>query len=119
ELVNMGDADRKPFSAHRFQPKEHGDATSRHLDSITLEQHLTETYALSAETIRTFLSPISGGGSGLGPDVLSGYADYAADVLLPWDYRQGAQMFPGGNAGMARQILKMLIPDAIPSAATM
>jgi len=28
-------------------------------------------------------------------------------------------MFPGGNAGIARQILKVLIPDAIPSAATM
>jgi spermidine dehydrogenase len=119
ELLNMRDADRKPFSAHRFQPKEHGDAASRHLDSITLEQHLTETYGLSAETIRTFLSPIPGGGSGLGADVLSGYADYAADVLLPWDYKQGAQMFPGGNAGMARQILKTLLPDAIPSAATM
>lgn len=119
ELLNMRDADRKPFSAHRFQPKEHGDAASRHLDSITLEQHLTETYGLSPETIRTFLSPIAGGGSGLGADVLSGYSDYAADVLLPWDYKQGAQMFPGGNAGMARQILKVLIPDAIPSAATM
>jgi spermidine dehydrogenase len=119
ELLKMRDADRKPFSAHRSQPKEHGDAASRHLDSITLEQHLTETYGLSPATIRTFLSPITGGGSGLGADVLSGYADYAADVLLPWDYKKCAQMFPGGNAGMARQILKTLIPDAIPSAATM
>jgi len=119
ELLNMRDTDRKPFSTHRYQPKEHGDAASRHLDSITLEQHLIEAYGLSSETIRTFLSPITGGGSGLGADVLSGYADYAADVLLPWDYKQGAQMFPGGNAGIARHILKALIPDAIPSAATM
>jgi spermidine dehydrogenase len=119
ELLSMRDADRKPFSEHRFQPKEHGDAASRHLDSITLEQHLIETYGLSAETIRTFLSPITGGGSGLGADVLSGYADYAADVLLPWQYEKGAQMFPGGNTGMARQILKKLIPDAIPGATTM
>ncbi len=113
ELLNMRDADRKPFSAHRYQPKEHGDAASRHLDSITIEQHLTETYGLSPETTRTFLSPITGGGSGLGADVLSAYADYAADVLLPWDYKQGAQMFPGGNTGIARQMLKTLIPDAI------
>ncbi|MFL6354444.1 MAG: NAD(P)-binding protein [Bryobacteraceae bacterium] len=119
ELLAMREADRKPFTAHSYQPKEHGDSASRHLDSITLEQHLTEMYGLSSETIRTFLSPISGGGSGLGPDVLSGYADYAADVLLPWDYKKGAQMFPGGNAGIARQILKALIPDAIPNAATM
>jgi spermidine dehydrogenase len=119
ELMNMRDEDRKPFSEHRFQPKEHGDAASRHLDSITLEQHLIETYGLSAQTIRTFLSPITGGGSGIGADVLSGYADYAADVLLPWDYSKGAQMFPGGNTGMARQILKRLIPGALPGAATM
>ncbi|HTU43867.1 MAG TPA: NAD(P)-binding protein [Bryobacteraceae bacterium] len=119
ELLSMRDADRKPFSEHRFQPKQHGDAASRHLDSITLEQHLIETYSLSAETIRTFLSPITGGGSGIGADVLSGYADYAADVLLPWQYEKGAQMFPGGNTGMARQILKKLIPDAIPGATTM
>jgi spermidine dehydrogenase len=113
ELLNMRDADRKPFSAHRYQPKEHGDAASRHLDSITIEQHLTEAYALSPETIRTFLSPITGGGSGLGADVLSAYADYAAGVLLPWDYKRGAQMFPGGNTGIARQMLRALIPDAI------
>ena len=119
ELLNMRDADRKPFSAHRFQPKEHGDAASRHLDSITIEQHLIETYGLSSQTIRTFLSLITGGGSGLGADALSGYCDYAADVLLPWDYSKGAQMFPGGNTGMARLILKQLVPDAIPGPQTM
>ena len=119
ELLNMRETDKKPFSSHRFQPKEHGDEASRHLDSITLEQHLMETYGLSARTVRTFLSPISGGGSGLGADALSGYCEYAPDVLLPWDYQQGAQMFPGGNAGVARQTLKQLIPDAISGAADM
>lgn len=113
ELLNMRDADRKPFSEHRFQPKVHGDQASRHLDSITLEQHLIETYGLSSQTIRKFLSPIMGGGSGLGPDALSGYAEYAADVLLPWKYAEGAQMFPGGNAGVARHILKSLLPSAM------
>jgi spermidine dehydrogenase len=119
ELLQMRENDRKPFSTHRYQPKVHGDAASRHLDSITLEQHLVQTYGLSPSTIRAFLSPITGGGSGLGPDVLSGYADYAADVLLPWRYDQGAQMFPGGNAGVARQMLKQLIPDAISGPDTM
>jgi spermidine dehydrogenase len=113
ELLSMREMDRKPFSEHRFQPKVHGDEASRHLDSITLEKHLMETYGLSQETIRTFLSPIMGGGSGLGPDALSAYAEYAADVLLPWKYQEGAQMFPGGNAGVARHILKALIPQAI------
>jgi spermidine dehydrogenase len=119
ELLNMREADRQPFSQHRFQPKEHGDPVSRQLDSITLEQHLMERYGLSAATVRTFLSPITGGGSGLGADVLSGYCEYAADVLLPWDYKQGAQMFPGGNTGMARHILKQLIPDSISGAPDM
>jgi len=103
----------------RTLPKEHGDGLSRHLDSITLEQDLMETYAVSRETVRTFLSPIAGGGSGVGADVLSAYAEYAADVLLPWDYGKGAQMFPGGNAGVARHITKFLIPDAIPGATTL
>jgi spermidine dehydrogenase len=119
ELLQMRETDRKPFSAHRFQPKEHGDAASLHLDSVTLEQHLMETYNLSRETVRTYLSPISGGGSGLGADALSAYCEYAADVLLPWDYKQGAQMFPGGNTGVARHILKQLIPTAISGAASM
>jgi spermidine dehydrogenase len=116
ELLSMRVADRKPFAAHRFQPKVHGDQASRHLDSITLEAHLMEEYGLTPETVRTFLSPISGGGSGLGPDALSAYCEYAADVLLPWKYEEGAQMFPGGNAGVARHILKQVIPTAISGA---
>lgn len=119
ELLNMRETDRKPFSEHRFQPKVHGDEASRHLDSITLEQHLMQTYGLSSQTIRTFLSPIMGGGSGLGPDALGAYAEYAADVLLPWKYKDGVQMFPGGNAGVARHILKVLLPAAISGGADM
>jgi spermidine dehydrogenase len=113
ELLSMRQTDRQPFSEHRFQPKIHGDEASRHLDRITLEEHLMDTYGLSEQAIRTFLSPIAGGGSGLGPDALSAYAEYAADVLLPWKYKEGAQMFPGGNTGVARHILKTLIPQAI------
>ena len=115
----MRSADRKPFSTHQYQPKQHGDEASRHLDSITIEQHLQEKYGLSPETVRTFLSPITGGGSGLGADVLSAYCDYAPDVLLPWKYDEGAQMFPGGNTGVARLMLKTLIPGAITGPVTM
>ena len=119
ELLGMRVADRKPFSTHTAQPNAHGDAASRHLDSVTLEQHLMTTYGLSQETVRTFLSPISGGGSGLGADVLSAYCEYAADVLLPWKYDQGAQMFPGGNTGIGRHILKRLIPAALTGGTSM
>ncbi len=119
ELLRRQDEDRKPFRKHSSQPKVHGDEASRHLDSITLEQHFTEEYGLSPSTTRTFLSPLAGGGSGLGADALSAYAEYAADVLLPWQYDKGAQMFPGGNAGVARHLMKQLVPEAISGDATM
>ena len=116
DLLQM--ADTRGMRA-RSMPKEHGDAASRLLDSMTLEQHLMEQYGISAETVRTFLSPVAGGGSGIGADALSAYADYAADVLLPWDYAQGSQMLPGGNAAIARQIVRTLIPDALPGPNTL
>ena len=113
ELLSMRDV---PPEAN---PKTHGDAISRHLDSITLEQHLMNRYRISRETVREYLSPVAGGGSGMGADALSAYADYAADVLLPWDYAKGSQMFPGGNAGVARHIVKALIPDSFDGEATL
>jgi spermidine dehydrogenase len=95
------------------QPRYHGDPVSRHLDSITLEDHMMQRFGISRETIRTFLAPVEGGGSGLGPDALSAYADYAADLLHPLPNEDGDQMFPGGNTGIARHIVKTLIPDSI------
>ena len=119
----IADAARRELLAMRgvktVLPERHGDAMSRHLDSITLEEHLMETRGVSRETVRTFLSPVAGGGSGLGADALSAYAEYAADVLLPWKYDLGAQMFPGGNAGVARHMVKALITDAIPGEVTL
>ncbi len=100
----------------RFElPKYEGDAASRRLDAISLEQHYIDHFGLSRETIRTFLSPVEGGGSGLGPDALSAYCDYAADLLHPFDDGSGeaVQMFPGGNTTIARLMVKMLIPQSI------
>jgi spermidine dehydrogenase len=96
-------------------PKVEGDASSRYLDSITLEQHYMERFGLSRDTIRTLLSPIEGGGSGLGPDALSAYSDYAYEMLHPLaDEKDGTdQMFPGGNTTIARLMVKTLIPAAI------
>jgi spermidine dehydrogenase len=96
-------------------PKVEGDAISRYLDSITLEQHYMERFGLSRETVRTFLSPVEGGGSGLGPDALSAYSDYAFEMLHPLqDETSGTdQMFPGGNTTIARLMVKSLIPAAI------
>jgi len=67
-----------------------GDESSRYLDSITLEQHYIERFGLSRNTIRTVLSPIEGGGSGLGPDALSAYSDYAYEMLHPWPTKKMA-----------------------------
>src|SRR6202035_1226409 len=100
-------------------PKYEGDEISRRLDAISIEQHLVERYGLGVETIRTFLSPVEGGGSGLGPDALSAFCDYAADLLHPFDGSgEAVQMFPGGNTTIARLLVKALIPSATPGPAT-
>ena len=105
-----------PADGGKFQrPKAEGDEIARQLDSITLEQHYMERFGLSRETVRTFLSPVEGGGSGLGPDALSAYSDYAFEMLhpLPEDKGGSDQMFPGGNTTIARLLVKTLIPSAI------
>ncbi len=96
------------------RPQTEGDAISRRLDAITLEDHLMSRYTISRETVRRFLSPIEGGGYGLGPDVLSAYCNYAIENQFPEDGDEtlGDQMFPDGNGGFARLMVKTLIPDA-------
>ena len=95
-------------------PQQEGDAVCRHLDSITLEQHYMERYNVTSDFVRTYLSPVEGGGSGLGPDALSAYTDYAVNFLHP-DESQGdpVEMFPGGNTTIARLMVKSLLPSAI------
>jgi len=92
-------------------PEYRGDAISRRLDTITLEDHVMERYGISRETVRNFLSD-EGGGFGLGPDALSGYTAYAFDALGPIP-EDGTEMFPDGNSGIARLIAKTLIPESI------
>ena len=96
------------------RPKTEGDEISRQLDTITLEEHLMARHQISRDTVRRFLSPVEGGGYGLGPDVLSGYCAYAPETEFPdeGDDTLGDQMFPDGNSGFARLMVKTLIPDA-------
>jgi spermidine dehydrogenase len=72
-----------------------------------------ERFGLSRETVRTFLSPVEGGGSGLGPDALSAYSDYAFEMLHPLPEENGGsdQMFPGGNATIARLMIEESDPE--------
>jgi spermidine dehydrogenase len=93
-------------------PQYRGDAISRRLDTITLEDHLIERYGISRETVRTFLSPDEGSAFGLGPDALSGYTAYAFDGFGGLADSE-PQMFPDGNSGIARLIVKTLIPESI------
>src|SRR5215471_1164220 len=93
-------------------PQYRGDAISRRLDTITLEDHLMEKYQISRETVRTFLTPDEGSAFGLGPDALSGYTGYAFDAFGP-TLDDENQMFPDGNSGIARLIAKTLIPESI------
>ena len=96
------------------RPQTEGDAISRELDTITLEDHLIARHHISRETVRNFLSPIEGGGYGLGPDALSAYCAYAIETEFPGDGDDtlGDQMFADGNSGFARLMVKTLIPDA-------
>ncbi len=96
------------------RPVTEGDAVSRQLDGISLEEHLMARHQISRETVRSFLSPLEGGGYGLGPDALSAYCDYAIGTQFPGDGDEalGDQMFPDGNTGFARLMVKTLIPDA-------
>jgi spermidine dehydrogenase len=96
------------------RPQTEGDSISRQLDTITLEEHLMARHHISRETVRTYLSPMEGGGYGLGPDALSAYCDYAIETQFPGDGDDslGDQMFPDGNTGFARLMVKTLIPEA-------
>jgi len=55
----------------------------------------SRAYNISRETVRKFLSPVEGGGYGLGPDVLSAYCNYAIENQFPEDGDDtlGDQMF--------------------------
>lgn len=87
-----------------------GDEKSRKLDGVTMERYLMATYGLSRETIQTFMAE-EGGGFGAGPDVVSVYCLYAFDVDRSMN--EPALSFPGGNDGIARHMVKRLIPDSI------
>ena len=93
-----------------------GDPISRQLDGMTLEDYFIRTYGVSRETVRLYTTPECASGFGLGPDVLSGFLQYEWSKTIPTvddSMKSGIQMFPGGNSGMARLMVKTMIPAAI------
>ena len=77
-------------------------------------------HGISRDTVRRYLSPVEGGGYGLGPDALSAFCAYAIETQFPEDGDDslGDQMFPDGNSGFARLMVKTLVPDAFAGART-
>lgn len=83
----------------------------REFDGFTAEDVVIEKYGLSREFLRLFSAPNVAAGYGTGPDGITG-ADYPLVFGMRGpDTRQHS--FPGGNTGIARHIVKTLIPDAI------
>jgi spermidine dehydrogenase len=99
-------------------PKSDGDAIARTLDQMSYEDHLMQRDGLSREFIRTYM-PNAADAAGASADEISAYANYAPEVLFPWNNAVGEQIFPGGNTGIARFIVKAMIPDALPGPATL
>jgi len=115
ELVRFGEqAGSGLNSAPAFYTRERravenpSEEKSRLLDRITLEEHLMQEFGLSRETIRTFFTE-QGSSHGAGPDVVSAYVTKSFE---PGDASK-THCFPGGNAGMARHMVKTLIPSSI------
>jgi spermidine dehydrogenase len=99
-------------------PVYRGDAISRRLDTMTLEDHLIEQHGISRETFRSFLGLDEGSAFGLGADALSAYIAYAFNGLGSFA-DDATEMFPDGNSGIARLIVKTMIPDSIPGDRTL
>jgi spermidine dehydrogenase len=92
-----------------------GDAISRRLDAMTLEDYFVRIYGVNRETVRLFSTSECAGGFGLGPDALSGFLQYEWSKTIPTvddSMASGIQMFPGGNSGMTRLMVKTMIPAA-------
>jgi len=102
---------QSPAPSRAPVPEYRGDPISRRLDTMTLEDYLIERHGISRETVRTFLFD-EGSAFGLGPDALSAYTAYAFDGLGAFA-EDGTEMFPDGNSGIARLIVKTLIPQSI------
>ena len=91
-----------------------GDSISRAIDSMSLEEYYMQVFGLSREAVRILFTGETTTGLGMGPDALSGFCAYAWTSIPTTDdsFETGLQMFPGGNSGMTRMIVKRLIPDA-------
>ncbi len=103
-----------------------GDDWPQWLDSMTYQQYVEKVMGLPPETT-AYADPVLAAAMGLGCDALSAYAAYQVSMPgfrawsgwgdFPADFSKVPDhtwhMFPGGNAGLARYMVKALIPEAI------
>jgi spermidine dehydrogenase len=92
------------------------------LDSVTYKQYLEKTVRLSSE-VSDFANPILASALGLGSDAISAYGAYQIGMpgfkgLGRWTGTRRLDetdwhVFPGGNDGFTRYLIKALIPGAI------
>ncbi|HEV8150819.1 MAG TPA: NAD(P)-binding protein [Gemmatimonadales bacterium] len=119
---------RRDFIRWRSNPKFYeGADLARWLDGMTYEQLLVKVHGLDPAVARYTDPILAGAAGGLGSDVIS--ARCAAQIGLPgtvngpgggrWqsqrlaDTLESGTSFPGGNDGIMRHVLKLLLPRSI------
>lgn len=89
------------------------------MDSMTYQEFLQKAYNADVEAVKICEDDMISGGTGLGGDVYTaaiasfGSGPYSSDFA---DYMQKDQYqlgFPTGNSGIARKLVKLIIPGAI------
>ncbi|MBC8414567.1 MAG: NAD(P)/FAD-dependent oxidoreductase [Nitrospira sp.] len=91
----------------------------RWLDSITYKHYIENIMGLNPRVTK-YADPVLASSVGLGCDAISAYAAYQVDMpgfrnfkVLQSLRESDWHSFPGGNDGIARHLVKALIPDAI------
>jgi spermidine dehydrogenase len=119
EGAPMSEAMRAEILKYRDMGASTQGQRSPELDTMTMEDYMIQRFGLSRETIRTFFMPGPGDGHGIGPDVLSAYAFGFGSDPMNIGLEKSLQSFPGGNCGIARHMVKTLIPGSIPGPRTL
>ena len=103
-----------------------GDDWPQWLDSMTYRDYVEKVMGMPREAT-AYIDPVLAAAMGLGSDALSAYAAYQVSMPgfrawsgwgdFPAEFDDVPEhtwhMFPGGNTGLARYLVKALIPEAI------
>lgn len=127
EALNWPDDVKKELSQlDQFLIEDHPDDLNAWLDSMTYSEFLTSQAGISRQEVFEFLSTmIAAYGTGLGCDAVSALAakHYFAPGTTTADEAAAEESFypvsfPGGNTGIARHMVKKMLPDSIEGKAT-